>query len=133
MGFKLTTLVVIGTDYVGSCKSNYHTITTTLWQQGWDICTNRYVYKSVWYVLYFVILNLINVEKYLEIILIFALLNRLMKYNISPINCDILFHLYFTCVLKMVVRCYGFVIKNHIHFKYIFTLIWIFLFFIDLN
>jgi hypothetical protein len=28
MGFKLTTLVVIGTDYTGSCNSNYHTITT---------------------------------------------------------------------------------------------------------
>ena len=28
-GFKLTTLVVIGTDCTGSCKSNYHTITTT--------------------------------------------------------------------------------------------------------
>ena len=28
-GFKLTTLVVIGTDWIGSCKSNQHTITTT--------------------------------------------------------------------------------------------------------
>ena len=27
-GFKLTTLVVICTDYIGSCKSNYHTSTT---------------------------------------------------------------------------------------------------------
>jgi hypothetical protein len=27
--FELTTLVVIGTDWIGSCKSNYHTITTT--------------------------------------------------------------------------------------------------------
>ena len=27
-GFKLTTLVVIGTDCTGSCKSNYHSITT---------------------------------------------------------------------------------------------------------
>jgi hypothetical protein len=29
VGFKLTTLVMIGTDCTGSCKSNYHTITTT--------------------------------------------------------------------------------------------------------
>ena len=29
VGFKLTTLVVIGTNCIGSCKSNYHTITTT--------------------------------------------------------------------------------------------------------
>jgi hypothetical protein len=28
-GFKLTTLVVIGTDCIGSYKSNYNTITTT--------------------------------------------------------------------------------------------------------
>jgi hypothetical protein len=27
-GFDLTTLVVIGTDFTGSGKSNYHTITT---------------------------------------------------------------------------------------------------------
>jgi threonine dehydrogenase-like Zn-dependent dehydrogenase len=26
--FKLTTIVVIDTDYTGSCKSNYHMITT---------------------------------------------------------------------------------------------------------
>jgi len=29
MGLELTTSVVIGTYYTGSCKSNYHTITTT--------------------------------------------------------------------------------------------------------
>jgi hypothetical protein len=29
VGFELTTLVVIGTDCKGSCKSSYHTITTT--------------------------------------------------------------------------------------------------------
>ena len=28
-GFKLTTLVTIGTDCIDSCKSNYHTITAT--------------------------------------------------------------------------------------------------------
>jgi hypothetical protein len=28
-GVELTTLVVIGTDCIGSCKSNYHMITTT--------------------------------------------------------------------------------------------------------
>ena len=28
-GFEHTTLVVIGTDYTGSCKCIYHTITTT--------------------------------------------------------------------------------------------------------
>jgi len=29
VGFDLTTLVVIGTDYTGSCKSNYYAISTT--------------------------------------------------------------------------------------------------------
>ena len=29
-GFEFSTLVVIGTDCIGSCKSNYHTITTTM-------------------------------------------------------------------------------------------------------
>jgi hypothetical protein len=28
-GFELTILVVIGTDCIGSCKSNYHTIKIT--------------------------------------------------------------------------------------------------------
>jgi hypothetical protein len=28
-GFELTTLIVIGTDCIASCKSNYHAITTT--------------------------------------------------------------------------------------------------------
>ena len=30
VGFEVTTLVVIGTDCIGSCKSNYHTIMTTM-------------------------------------------------------------------------------------------------------
>ena len=29
LSFKLTTSVVIGTDWIGNCKSNYHTITVT--------------------------------------------------------------------------------------------------------
>ena len=29
-GFEFTTLVVIGTDYIGSCKFNYHTIMITM-------------------------------------------------------------------------------------------------------
>ena len=28
-GFELSKLVVIGIDYIGSCKSNYHMITAT--------------------------------------------------------------------------------------------------------
>ena len=33
-GFELKTLVVIGTDCIGSCKSNYHTIVTTTASQN---------------------------------------------------------------------------------------------------
>jgi hypothetical protein len=29
LGFELTILVMIGTDYTDSCKSNYHVITTS--------------------------------------------------------------------------------------------------------
>ena len=55
MGFELTTLVVIGTDYIGSCKSNYHTITTTMAPvidecDGCDILAVKYIlfYVLVW-------------------------------------------------------------------------------------
>jgi hypothetical protein len=34
-GFKLTMLVVIATDCIGSYKSNYHTITTTTARYSW--------------------------------------------------------------------------------------------------
>ena len=33
-GIELTTLVVIGIDCTGSCKSNYHTIMTTMAQMS---------------------------------------------------------------------------------------------------
>ena len=38
MGFEFTALVVIGTDCIGSCKSNYHTITPRrpLVKHWWD-------------------------------------------------------------------------------------------------
>ena len=43
-GFELTALVVIGTDYIGSCKSNYHTITST---------TAPHTNQGQWLVLFF--------------------------------------------------------------------------------
>jgi len=45
--FELTTSVVIGTDCIGSCKSNYHTIAETMapqvsWNgQKWKLLTNK--------------------------------------------------------------------------------------------
>jgi hypothetical protein len=43
-GFELTTLVVIGTDCIGSCKSNYHTMTTTTSPH----CTIEIPNKLIW-------------------------------------------------------------------------------------
>jgi hypothetical protein len=40
MGFKLATLVVMGTDCTGSCKSEYHTITTTTDTELKEMFTN---------------------------------------------------------------------------------------------
>jgi hypothetical protein len=34
--FELTTSVVIGTDWLGSCKSKYHTITATTTPLNWS-------------------------------------------------------------------------------------------------
>jgi hypothetical protein len=48
-GFELTTLVVIGTDCIGSCKSNYHMITAT------TAPNNRYRYRQSVNQLYFVV------------------------------------------------------------------------------
>jgi len=43
MGFELTTLMVIGTDYTGSCKSNYlHVLNTN---QSINI---KYMYLYFW-------------------------------------------------------------------------------------
>ena len=47
--FELTTSVVIGTDYIGSCKSNYHTITATTAQH----CIYRYIYIYIVEHIYF--------------------------------------------------------------------------------
>ena len=51
--FELITSVVIGTDCLGSCKSNYHTITATpaplIWRKSlsiWQESTS--IYSEVW-------------------------------------------------------------------------------------
>jgi len=41
VGFEITTLVVKGTDYIDSNKSNYHTITTTT--DPWNKRKQKYV------------------------------------------------------------------------------------------
>jgi hypothetical protein len=66
-GFELITFVVIGTDCIGSCKSNHHTIMTTtapvavsndcigrcksIWSQpGWPLKCSRIKWQTVTYV-----------------------------------------------------------------------------------
>jgi hypothetical protein len=55
VGFKFTRLVVIGTDCTGSCKSNYHTITTTTA----SLIISKSAIKS------FVMQSISNIRKYL--------------------------------------------------------------------
>ena len=44
--FELTTLTMIGTDYTGSCKSNYHTIMTTTASCTWE-CTEFAIFDII--------------------------------------------------------------------------------------
>ena len=44
MGFELTSFVVIGTDHIGSCKSNYQMIMTMRAPQG---KFNEYMYICI--------------------------------------------------------------------------------------
>jgi hypothetical protein len=46
-GFELTTLVLIGTDCTGSCKSNYHTITTAPILHHSNIYIPLYSYNKI--------------------------------------------------------------------------------------
>ena len=65
-GFKLITLVVMGTDCIGSCKSNYHTITTTtaplnIWKTTPDSTWTLIWIHVVWfYLIKMVIFNNMN-------------------------------------------------------------------------
>ena len=56
--FELATLVVKGTDYTGSCKSNYHTITTTT-----ALCCKRCDYLWVTKLTWLPFFNLILLDK----------------------------------------------------------------------
>ena len=50
VGFKLTTLVVIGTNNIGSCNTNYHTSTT---RRPLVYSTNTLVNKSLQCIIYY--------------------------------------------------------------------------------
>jgi hypothetical protein len=75
-GFKLTMLVVIGTDCIGIYKSNYHTITTTTTWIGdtdplrntiylWYFWKTWSVYRNIWVITtgtYYIQWNLSNLN-----------------------------------------------------------------------
>ena len=49
IGFELPILVVMGTDCTSSCKSNYHTITTTTALNYFlNKCSRKGYYQSLW-------------------------------------------------------------------------------------
>jgi hypothetical protein len=79
-GFKLTTLVVIGTDCIGSCKSNYHTITTTMYvhsTSGYDHinCLVDFIVFCTWQVgIVFSSTKKIDRHNITEILLVVALI-----------------------------------------------------------
>ena len=72
MGFELTMLVVIGTDWIGSCKSNYHMIMTVPVSFG-------HVGICIW-------LNTVPIIKknHFKIVLMFEIV---MKYHEKVFNC----------------------------------------------
>ena len=85
-GFELTTLVVICTDCTGSCKSNYHTITTTtapslLVSENSMECINRNCKFSFSYLIQ-LLFNMAG------LILVFScLISKWLILLILPTNC----------------------------------------------
>jgi hypothetical protein len=59
-GFELTTLVEIGTDYIGSYKSNYHTITSTDFPCGKERHGSRFKYHIGFLYFYLTFMSLIS-------------------------------------------------------------------------
>jgi hypothetical protein len=50
--FELTKSVVIGTDCIGSCKSNYLTITAVKWKYKSDVHSDKILSKISWHQFY---------------------------------------------------------------------------------
>ena len=67
-GFKLTTLVGIKTDCTCSCKSNYHTITTTTAPKIFEENKLLYAYRRQVFVLYILTVKVWGEQLYSEIL-----------------------------------------------------------------
>jgi len=75
--FELTTSVVIGTDYIGSCKCNYHTITaTTVPLRHW--CSILYVDYVMSILL---MIQAVNVGWWLKTIVFNIVFNSVIAYK----------------------------------------------------
>jgi len=71
-GFEFTTLVVIGTDCTGSCKSNYHTITTTtapiyIYMFNAALTVDSKWHELLWFNLYSLNINFRDIRWYAQI------------------------------------------------------------------
>jgi hypothetical protein len=98
-GFELTVLVVIGTDYEGTCKFNYHwiAITTTPWMSSFVFCV------MLW-TLFFVLLSFF---------LFPIVCSVLLRFTPSDYPFDIIklflflssLNLFILCLVKMPLRC----------------------------
>jgi hypothetical protein len=79
VGYEVATLVVIGTNYIGNCKSNYHTIRTTTQKQ--NKINNKFKKTTIW-------------------------LSDILSENIKSKNSTIFaFHITLTCVMHLSKKC----------------------------
>jgi len=73
-GFELTTLVMIGTDCIGSCKFNYHAITTK---------TSPFAIKFQYCSLWIICQNLILIDR--QFFFLFLTLGRSVLTNVQTV------------------------------------------------
>jgi hypothetical protein len=93
VGFELTTLAVLGIDCMGSCKSNYHTITTTVGR--W--CLKRTLCYTVTWTIFTIsgnkiwAIKTINCKTFTFIMAFgFTWFNKIRNYNKFIVNLQVI-------------------------------------------
>ena len=87
VGFKLLILVVMCTDFIGSCKSNYHTITAMTAPLLWKVTYTLYILKFT-FIYLFGYLNYLPSLKITEIgYLTLHRLTKLKRHDYQKIYC----------------------------------------------
>jgi hypothetical protein len=85
VGFKLITLVLIGTDCTGNCRANYHTITTTTNPYGLGMIYNKTIYQvNIYFFLSFIDSGSLRVLWLLPPLKLVAMI--LLKVALNTIN-----------------------------------------------